>query len=399
MRTLLRTICMVLFLITVVLCSTPVTGKNPQRLQVIAVEGQFLDSAGRPVEEYDYLEPVRNYQLTPEAKVQLSTLDGKNTYEAVGPGVVFLDPSGLVLFNGTALKPKNQESLLQDVSADKTPSYELAGIALRKLQVVPDEEKRSSIHEVDGYAYLGEDTTLRQARTEAISIAKRQALEMARVLIESNSMVKDGKLQYDFIKSGAQGYVTVLEQKDHGFEGNRYHVWIRAEVKYDLKSSEKQDEAAQTLSPEAPLTVKVWTPEKQYRKGQKVVVHIVGNRDFYARIMNVDAEGNITQLLPNDYRSTLRFAGGRLYKVPGEGDHFAIKVMDNFGEEKIVVYASEVPLGQVETKPAGAGLRGYGGTRDQLARDTRAIKVVQKAGSPDSGAGFYEATWKFTTSQ
>ena len=176
-------------------------------------------------------------------------------------------------------------------------------------------------------------------------------------------------------------------------------MWIKAEVKYDLKNSEEQKETVQTLFTEGPLTVKVWTPEKQYREGQKVVVHIMGNRDFYARIVNVDPEGNITQLLPNDYRSKSHFVGGRLYKVPGEGDRFAIKVMDNYGKEKVVVYASEVPLGQVKTEPAGGGLQGYGGTQAQLARDTRAIKVVPVGDSHDAEAEFYEATWEFTTSR
>ena len=393
----LRSICMVLFLISVVLCAAPVAGKNPQGLQVIAIEGQFLDSAGRPLEEYDYLQPGNEYRLLPEAKVLLSTLNGSKTYQAVGPGALILDHSGLVLLNGKALEPKDQYPLLHGVSAATTAGQKLAGIPLRQLQVVPDEEKRSSIHEVNGYAYLGEDTTPRQVRTEAFSIAKRQALEMARVRLESNTLIKNGKLEYDFIKSGTDGVVTVLAQKDLGLKDNRYHVWIRAEVKYDLKPSKKQKEAPQTLFIQGPLTVKVWTPQKEYHKGQKVVVHMMGNRDFYARIMNVDSEGTITQLLPNDYRSNSRFTGGTLYRVPGEGDRFAIKVMNNYGEERIVVYASETPLGRVETLPAGAGLRGYGGTRDQLSRDTRAIKVVPVGNGLDSGSGFYEAVWKFTT--
>jgi hypothetical protein len=399
MKTLLRSTWIVLLLTTVVFCATPVTGRNPQGLQVISIEGRFLDSAGRPVEEYDYLEPGRKYRLQPKAEVRLSTFDGNKTYTAIGPGVFILDSSGSVSFNGTALKPKAQQSLLHDVTAGKTPNHELAGLPLRRLQVVPDQEKRSSIHEVDGYAYLGENMTPAQARKAAFSTAKRQALEMARTYIESNSLVKDGKLAYDFIKSGAEGYVFVLEQRDHGLKGNRYHVWIRAEVEYGLKPTDKQPDSGQILSPEAPLTVKVWTPEKQYRKGEKVVVHIMGNRDFYARIVNVDSEGSITQLLPNDYRSKRRFVGGKLYKVPGKGDRFAIKVMDNYGEEAIVVYASEVPLGQVKMGSAGAGLRGYSGTREQLARDTRGIKVVPVGAGPGSGGGFYEATWKFTTTR
>ena len=401
MRALSTSMCMVLFLTTVVLYAAPVAASNVLGLQVVSIEGDFLDWAGKAVEEYDNLESGRSYRLLPEAKILLSTLDGSKIYQAAGPGVLFLDHSGLVSLNGKALEPKDQLSLLHHVSAPETSGQKLAGIPLRRLQVVPDEEKRSTIHEVNGYAYLDEDTTPRQARAEAFSIAKRQVLEMARMRLESNSLVKDGKLKYDFIKSGAEGYVLVLEQKDHGLKDNRYHVWIRAEVKYNLKPQEKQEGGAtpQALFSEGPLTVKVWTPLKEYRKGQKVVVHIMGNRDFYARVINVDSEGNITQLLPNDYRGNPRFSGGRLYRVPDERDRFSIKVMDNYGEEKIVVYASEAPLGKLKTKPAGAGLRGYGGTSEQLAQDTRAIKVVAFDDSPDSGAGFYEAVWKFTTSR
>lgn len=395
MRPLLRLIWMVPFLMAMVLYASPV---KAQELQVIEIEGMLLDSAGSPVEAYDILEPGRNYRLHSKGKILLSTLDGRKIYQAAGPGDLFIEASGLISLNGKPLEPKDQSFLLHGVTAAASKGQQLAGISMRQLQVVPDEEKRSSIHEVNGYAHLGEDTTLRQARTEALAIAKRQALEMARVRLESNSLVKDGKLQYDFIKSGAEGVVTVLAQKDHGLEGNRYHVWIRAEVTYGLKPSvEQEKESAQNLFTDGPLTVKVWTPQKRYRKGRKVVVHIMGNRDFYARIVNVDSEGKMTQLLPNDYRRKSRFEGGTLYKVPGQGDRFAIEVMGNFGEEKIVVYASEAPLGDVKTRAAGAGLRGYGGTPEQLAQDMRAIKVVPVGNSPDSGAGFYEATWKFTT--
>ncbi|MBL7212415.1 MAG: DUF4384 domain-containing protein [Desulfobacteraceae bacterium] len=395
-----------LFITLIILCwnggpgsPVSVSSQTTDSLQVISIKGRVLGPGGKPIQEYDHLEPGREYRLLPETEVQLSTLDGKNIYEAVGPGVVFIDSSGSFLLNGKALKPNLQENLHQGVSAARIPAHELAGLTLRRLLVVPDQEKRSSIHEVDGYAYLGENTTLGQARKAALATAKRQALEMARTRIESNTLVREGKLEYDLIQSGTEGYVSVLEQKDHGLKDNRYHVWIRAEVEYGLKPTGKQPNSSQILSPDAPLTVLVWTPQKRYRKGQKVVVHIIGNRDFYARIVNVDSEGTITQILPNDYRSKRHFEGGRLYTVPGKGDRFAFKVMDTYGEEEIVVYASEVPLGRVKTEPAGAGLRGYRGTRGQLARETRSIRVRPVGGSSDSGAGFYEATWKFTTSR
>ena len=376
------------------LCAATLPAQNKPGLQVIDITGSLQDSHGRPLELYDVLQPGSSYRLLPETNILFSTLDGKKTYRATGSGRLFITHSGSVLFNGKTLSGKGRTAMLQDVAV-KPPDYQLAGISLRQLQVVPDEEIRSSIQEVDGYACLGEDTTLKAARAQAFAEASRQALEMARVRLESNTLVKDGTLQYDFIQSGAK--MTVLEQKDHGVENNRYHVWIRAEVKYDIKPVKKQNQKPQTLFAKGPLTVKVWTPRKQYHKGEMVVVHILGNRDFYARIVNVDAERKVTQLLPNDYRNSNCFAGGVLYRVPGQGDRFAIKVVDNYGEEQIVVYASEAPLGEVHTTSAGAGLRGFAGTREQMGREVRAIKVVPVSARPNSGAEFYEAAWNFIT--
>ena len=136
-----RTI-LLLFITPLVFCwngnwrgPVPALGQITDRLQVIVIKGQFLGPKGKTIEEYDYLEPGRKYRLLPKAEVQLSTLDGKKTYEAVGPGIVFLDPIGSVLLNGKALKPKNQHSLLQDVTVTKPPSQELAGLPFRGIQV------------------------------------------------------------------------------------------------------------------------------------------------------------------------------------------------------------------------------------------------------------------------
>ena len=63
----------------------------------------------------------------------------------------------------------------------------------------------------------------------------------------------------------------------------------------------------------------------------------------------------------------------------------------------IVVYASEIPLGQVTMQPVGQGLSRYRGSRKSLATMTRGIKVVPADPGSISGAEFYEATWMFTT--
>ena len=268
----------------------------------------------------------------------------------------------------------------------------------RGIKVVPDQEQRSSIHNIDGYAYLSENMTVAQTRSAAFANAKRQALESAKTYIKSKTKVKDFQVEYDMLWSDAEGAVTVIEQKDHGIEeNNRYHVWIKAEVLYNLMPKKPGTFQGAKMDSNAPLTVKVWTDKKHYNMGENIRIFIQGNRDFYARIVDVISSGEIIQLLPNDFRKTNSFVGGKVYSIPDKGDRFDLKVAPPYGKDRIVVYASEAPLGEIATDSIGQGLRQYRGLQKNLAVKTRGIKVTGSGMDMNSGAEFYEATWMLTT--
>jgi hypothetical protein len=276
----------------------------------------------------------------------------------------------------------------------------MADTQTRAVTVAPDAEKRSSIHTVDGYANLSEDMTLKETRSMAFANAKRQAVEMAQTYIQSKTKVENFELKLDEVNASAEGAVTILEQKDFGIEKNtRYHVWIKAEVEYSLKPGAQTTTPDGALDPGAPLTVKVWTSKKKYNKGDQIEIYLQGNRDFYARIVDITSDGNIIQLLPNDYRTVNRFKGGKLYKIPdqAQGDHFVLNVAPPYGQDQIVVYASEAPLGQIEAKPLGQGLSVVSGDRKSLAAKTRGIAVSGTGPKMEAGADFYEATWTLST--
>lgn len=267
----------------------------------------------------------------------------------------------------------------------------------RAVQVTPDKEKRSLIRSVDGYAFLSEDMTLAETRAAAFANAKRQAVEMARTYIQSKTKVENFVLKSDKITASAEGAVTILEQKDHGVEDNtRYHVWIKAEVEYGMKPKGQGAEVHE-MDADAPLTVKVWTSKKQYKDGDNINIFVQGNRNFYARIVNISSDGTIIQLLPNAYRKINFFEAGKIYKIPDQGDLFSLTVSPPYGEDQIVVYASQVPLGKVAMEEVGQGLSRYRGTRAAFAAKTRGIAVVGGAADTESGAEFYEAAWKIRT--
>ena len=59
------------------------------------------------------------------------------------------------------------------------PEHALAE-TLQAVKATPDQEKRSTIQAVDGYAVLSEDLTIAQTREAALANAKRQAVENTR---------------------------------------------------------------------------------------------------------------------------------------------------------------------------------------------------------------------------
>ncbi len=255
-------------------------------------------------------------------------------------------------------------------------------------------EKHSVIQEIDGFAQLSETMTVAEVRQMAFANAKRQALESTQTHIQSNTVMKDGQIEYDIVTVAGEGKVRVLAQKDLGIEKNsRYHVWIKAEVAYALKPTRPAVQHNTLMDVAAPLTVKVWTEQEEYREGDRIVIFMRGNRPFYARIVNYTSTGEAIQLLPNDYRPRARFKAGEIYRIPDGTDGFALEVRPPYGTERIVVYASEEQLGRVQKQPLQGGLNQLEGSREDLGNASRAIQVRSKSKT----AEFYEATWTFST--
>jgi len=268
------------------------------------------------------------------------------------------------------------------------------------LQSTLGEQKRSAIVEADGYAFFSEDKTIRQLREEAIANAKRVALEQAQTYVKSFTQVENFVLRYDLVQSEAEGYLRILQSKDYGVQPDyRYRYWIKAEIEYALKESEAETKPASLFqNANTPLTVQVWTEKAAYTEGEEMHVFLEANKNFYARVIYVDSQGNIVQLLPNLYRSTNHFMGSKIYQIPdpAQGDQFQLRVKSPFGPEEIIVYASTTSQDSLPLDEAGDGLYRYRGSKQELNMKARGIKVVESQNSIRA-AEFYQATWNVLT--
>jgi hypothetical protein len=268
----------------------------------------------------------------------------------------------------------------------------------RGVDVAPEQTKRSCIIAADGYAYVSDYSNLAEAKAAAYSNGKRQALEAAKAYLISKTSVTDFEAKYDLKCSDAEDAVKVLEHKDHGVQDKaRYHVWIKAEISYNLKPKKPSVSIPSSMGKDAPLTVKVWTPKKEYKDGESMEIYVQGNRDFYARIIDITSSGDIIQLLPNNYRNINSFKAGKLYSIPDQEDHFGLVVTAPCGEDRIVVYASDVPLGQINMEPLDQGLGLYKGDLESLATAARQVSTAPCGSGPYSVAEFYEAVWAIAT--
>ena len=271
---------------------------------------------------------------------------------------------------------------------------------LKVDKVLPDQEKRSAIIEANGYAMVSKEKEIKELQKEAYEDARRQAAQSAQAYIQG--LTRSIKVTYDISKSHGQVEVKVLEQKDFGIEdGKHYRIWLKAEVQYKLEKPSLIPRTA-LLNPQAPLTVSVWTDKKEYREGEQLRIYLQGNKPFYARIIYVDVSGKIIQLLPNAYRTQNSFESGKIYIIPDQGDRFKLEIEPPFGLEKVMVFASPNPLGDVSMEQLDKGLYGYRGdikTLGTRSRDVRSLSVKPTEPGQQSGgaAEFYEALWQVQT--
>ncbi|MFZ5564892.1 MAG: DUF4384 domain-containing protein [Thermodesulfobacteriota bacterium] len=281
----------------------------------------------------------------------------------------------------------------------------LALMALILLAPGSGSAQNSIITTGEGMAALGNDKTRNQAMTEARDLARRNAAEKAATHIQSVSTVENFALAKDVVKAYAEAVVTILEELESGWTsdprmGESFRIVIKAEVVPNFKAGKDEDpQAAWFENPAAPLTVKLTTPRQAYRAEEQVTIYLQGNKPFFARVVYEDSSGNLTQILPNPYRTENYFQGSSIYSLPSGNDQYTMTVVPPFGEERVTVYAATQPLGEVD-KQARGPVYLLNEKRGDVAVRTRGIKlsaVLEEKAETKDTAEFYETSLTIRT--
>jgi len=264
---------------------------------------------------------------------------------------------------------------------------------------------QSTIVEVDGQACMGYDKSRKQTEDEALTHAKKKAVQHAATYIKSESRVKDFELEKDLVEAYSNATVKVIQELSRTWYrdvslGDCCQVKIKAEVIPDNEAMERISKGkGQTDDPSAPLNVQLWTDKKDYKEKEKIKIFIRGNKPFYARIVHKGGNGELLQLLPNPYRKDHYFNGGVIYEIPSGQDRFEMEVTPPFGQEDIIVYASTSPLGEINVAPAG-GVYEIKTKPDKIAIESRGVSLKEmNPGQKTKAAEFSESKIIYKTGQ
>lgn len=103
-------------------------------------------------------------------------------------------------------------------------------------------------------------------------------------------------------------------------------------------------------------------------------------------------------MLPNPYRKDNYFNGGVIYEIPSGNDRFDLEVEPPFGEERIAVYASSSPLGDIDVEAIGGVYQVKTAAAD-IPEKTRSVKISERpAGNKTAVSEFLEETTIVRTS-
>lgn len=267
---------------------------------------------------------------------------------------------------------------------------------------------QSTITEADGESCMGDDKSRRETEQVALDSAKRLAIDFSSTHISSSTVVENFQLKQDIVEAFAQAEVRVLkileEQWQEPTEGDCYTIKIQAEVIPNDGAMNSMDKSQMLANPHMPLNVNLWVNSRDntYTEGESLKVYLQGNKPFYARLIYVDAAGNNVQILPNQHRRDNYFAGQSMFEVPTGNDPFVLNIGEPFGTERLILYASTSPLGQIDTTEAGNDYYLVTDPPQEIAAKTRGI-TIKKASAGDKKASqdveeFAEAELEITTS-
>lgn len=160
-------------------------------------------------------------------------------------------------------------------------------------------------------------------------------------------------------------------------------LWASAaEAQSARNISVEQLPVAQLEAPASELRVDIWAnrTDGQYLPGESVELHIRANQEVRVSVLNIDAMGRTTVLLPNAYTTDNRLQGNTVYSLPAPGANFRLQVNEPFGSNliKVVATTGAHPILDASALQRVDGpFAQFAGTTQQLVRSVQVVMNEQ----------------------
>ncbi len=122
---------------------------------------------------------------------------------------------------------------------------------------------------------------------------------------------------------------------------------------------------------EAGLQVEIWLDKATYVVGETIQINYRVNQQAYIYVWDIDSQGNVTQLFPNQFSSDNRVAAGT-HVLPASGANYRLRVTQPTGTEYLQILATR------DASPQSLSLlSGFSATVPfpQLAEDPQEFKA------------------------
>lgn len=239
----------------------------------------------------------------------------------------------------------------------------------------------SVLLEVSGQACGNPQASRQDLKDRAYANAKEAAMQQVKAYLTSLAG------QHGNDESSSKAVVHVLEELAVNWEkgaGSGDEACCKVLLKVEVAPNRTTEVKAagkvlSAMSADGPLQLELWTGQPEYRLGDRMTFYFRGNKAFYAHAVYQDATGTLVEVTP--YARPRHYKPGITYKIPGEGDDFALEITPPLGREKLTLYASTQPLGKYQGQGAG-DLLVLKENAKKLGATTRGLAVLKNDSAP-----------------
>ncbi len=173
--------------------------------------------------------------------------------------------------------------------------------------------------EAEGEVFLGDDSTIGQAKAAALNNARRAALEKATgVEVRGSSVVYNFQLINDLVLTATKGVIVKEKIFENACKSKDEHLYCTAKIEASVMPLhlERRGDFAVTKAVVHRVGSDAAKLSPVFQSKDEIQVRAAANQDSFLNIFSVDQYGNLAKLYPNEYCTYEMLPAGKELVLP-----------------------------------------------------------------------------------